>query len=73
MSRALPRIAPAQLTLLSPRFLARLCRALTAGGEKPSTGVKTHIVKERVREERTYMDERGYMICEEVRAPALAT
>ena len=26
MSRALPRIAPAQLTLLSPRFLARLCR-----------------------------------------------
>eukprot|EP00316_Scyphosphaera_apsteinii_P023247 CAMPEP_0119311670 /NCGR_PEP_ID=MMETSP1333-20130426/23324_1 /TAXON_ID=418940 /ORGANISM="Scyphosphaera apsteinii, Strain RCC1455" /LENGTH=572 /DNA_ID=CAMNT_0007316105 /DNA_START=33 /DNA_END=1751 /DNA_ORIENTATION=+ len=32
----------------------------------PTDVMRTHIVKERVREERTYMDERGYMITEAV-------
>ena len=32
----------------------------------PAPTPRTHIVKERVKEERTFMDERGYLVCEEV-------
>lgn len=45
--------------------------AAVASAEMPtvdeSRPVRMHMVKERVREERTYMDDRGYMVSEEVR------
>ena len=42
--------------------------ARTGDGTSAAAGPtpRTHIVKERVKEEKTYMDERGYLVCEEV-------